>query len=233
MVTGLSDRAGFGARRNGDCARRDRRRTDVGARRWGRFGDRLGRRSSASASARGLRRGRHRGGYGGSGCRRRGTGGWRTSDKLEHRHILRPGSARSTNRGSRGGAARHEMPIGQDSLSISVSARSNRCTVAAWSWSPTSFSALPAQARASVPSMTMPSLKQASTVYQVMFDRSRVVLAAYRWNRSSVLASPSWPPKAWLNTLDPSGWRQVASSQPTSSRGSPIVLFSQSTLPTP
>ena len=68
--------------------------------------------------------------------------------------------------------------LGIHSDSIKRSARSNRCTVAAWSWSPTAFSALPANARANVPSMTMPSLKQASTVYQVMWDRSRVVLAA-------------------------------------------------------
>src|SRR6201999_1248157 len=62
--------------------------------------------------------------------------------------------------------------------SISVSACSNSRTVASCSRSPTSFGALPALARAFVPSSTMPSLKQASTVYQVTCDRSRVVLRA-------------------------------------------------------
>ena len=90
---GLSDRAGFGARRNrrrpGVGARRNRRRAGVRARRWGRFGDRLGGRASASASVmwRRLRsRGRHRGGCAGDGCRRRcGTRCRGTRHKLEHR----------------------------------------------------------------------------------------------------------------------------------------------------
>ena len=81
---GLSDRAGFGARRNGDSARRDRRRRSIGARRWGRFGDSLSRRPAASASV----VPRRHGSRGGRRCGRRrcgGAGSRRPCRKLDHR----------------------------------------------------------------------------------------------------------------------------------------------------
>ena len=52
-------------------------------------------------------------------------------------------------------------------------ARVNSARVVAWSRSPTSTGAFPANARACVPSSTMPSLKQARTSYQSIADRSR------------------------------------------------------------
>jgi len=61
---------------------------------------------------------------------------------------------------------------------INACARSKRPSVIACSSSPVAVGALPAQARACVPSRTMPSLKQAMTVYQRMADRSRVVPSA-------------------------------------------------------
>ena len=55
-----------------------------------------------------------------------------------------------------------------------ASARANSPSVIAWSRSPIACGALPAQARACVPSSTMPSLKQASTAYHSIADEVAV-----------------------------------------------------------
>ena len=52
-------------------------------------------------------------------------------------------------------------------------ARAKSPSVMAWSRSPVARGALPAQARACVPSSTMPSLKHARTTYQPIVERSR------------------------------------------------------------
>ena len=142
---GLSDRAGFGARRNGDSARRDRRRRSIGARRWGCFGDSLSRRPAASASVVPRRHG-SRGGRRWGRRRCGGAGSRRPCRKLDHRVYHQREQYHPDCAGrhqSRRTAVPRRRGLGQASLSISVSARSKRWTVAAWSWSPTSFRPCP------------------------------------------------------------------------------------------
>ena len=97
--------------------------------------------------------------------------------------------------------------------------------------------ALPAQARAWVPSRTMPSLKQARTTYQSIADE--VAVAALGVAGDQLVAGRAgrrrWAERAGdhrghgvVGRRRGSG--QVASSQPRSSSGSPIVHISQSTM---
>ena len=78
----------------------------------------------------------------------------------------------------------------------------------------------------------IPSLKQANTVYQSMWVRSRVVFCAYRATNSSGVARFPASINTLVSTESWPGSYQVASIQPRSSNGSPMVHISQSTIAT-